>query len=156
MTTSGNYQVTITDFSGDTGTDEVLITFFENPTATQPMDLFECDIDADGSASFNLDAQIATILNGQDPNTFNVTFHLSQADAGGAVGVGALTGTANYTSTTDEIFVRVENDGLPECVATTSFFINVVALPVATMPDTYEICDDAADGDDTNLSLIHI
>ncbi|WP_237747127.1 T9SS type B sorting domain-containing protein [Dokdonia sp. MED134] len=150
VTTSGNYQVTITDFNGDTGTDEALVTFFTVPTATQPADLFECDTDADGSATFNLDTQIGDILNGQDPNEFDVTFHLSLVDASGPAGIGALAGTTVYTSTTDEIFVRIENANLAECVATTSFMINVVDLPVATMPGLYEICDDAADGDDTN------
>ncbi|WP_405250631.1 hypothetical protein [Dokdonia sp. Asnod3-C12] len=148
VTTSGEYQVTITDTAGDTGTDEVIVTFFTVPTATAPDDIFECDTDSDGFASFNLDAQILDILNGQSATEFSVSFHLSQADAD--TGAGALAGTTIYNSVSDEIFVRVENNGLPACSSTTSFNIEVVALPIATMPATYEICDDNIDGDDTN------
>jgi len=150
VTTSGNYMVVITDAMGDTGSDEVLVTFFENPLPASPMDLFECDgVDNDGFATFDLESQITTILNGQSATDFNVTFHLSQAAAD--AGTGALTGTGAYNSMTDVIFVRVENNSLTDCADTSiQFNINVETLPIAVSPTDFELCDNDIDGSDIN------
>ncbi len=150
VTTSGNYQVTITNSDGNTGIDEVLVTFFENPAPATPSDLVECDgMDNDGSAVFNLDNLRATILAGQSEATYNVTFHLSQSEA--STGINALSGTGAYNSATDIIYVRVENSGFTDCFDDTiQFTITVEVLPRAVNPPVYQVCDDDNDGDDTN------
>ena len=153
VTTSGIYQVIITDADGNTGMDEVEVTFFENPAPAQPADIRECDaLDGlinDGVSMFDLDAQIATILNGQDPLLFNITFHGSQGNAD--AGIDALTNTDAFLSSNETIFVRVENAGLSDCSDTSiQFDLIVEASPTSLSPPTFELCDNDLDGDDTN------
>ena len=152
---SGTYKVEVTDVGGDTGDDEVVITFHPQPVATKPADLAVCDTDGtnDGFFSFDLQALFAAdILNGQDPTIYNVAFYASQANADS--NTNALTNPyTNATAFTAEtIYARVLNTASPGACAggTTDFQIRVDALPTLQNPADYELCDDATDGDDTN------
>ncbi|SNS10921.1 hypothetical protein SAMN06265376_106401, partial [Dokdonia pacifica] len=151
VTQTGVYEVTLTTFDGDMGTDDILVTFFEVPMAPAMVDTLElCDgTDDDGFAIFDLDALIPTILNGLDPLDFTVTFHLSQADADDITNTG-LVGTDAYNSMDDTIFARVENNDLADCFDTVSFLIDVFDTPDAITPDDINICDNDQDGDPTN------
>ncbi|MFC4636318.1 iron-regulated protein FrpC, partial [Dokdonia ponticola] len=149
VTQSGVYEVTITTFDGDMGTDDIIVTFFEIPVPVAPPTQQICD-DAsnDGVEDFNLEILEPTILNGADPMMFSVTFHLSQADAD--TNTAAITGTNPYNSADDTIFVRVENDGLTDCFATVQFDLDVVDRPAPIDPGPFIVCDNATDGSDTN------
>jgi len=97
-------------------------------TAAAPQDFFECDSSGTGAleATFDLEQQTATILGAlQDPSTFTVTYHSDPTDA--ESGDSPLVSPLTITSTT--IYVRVEEDGLPDCYETTQFDITVYPNP---------------------------
>lgn len=119
------------------------LSWFDNPIATQPANLILCDETTNNAlqASFDFDSQNAEILNGQDPTIFNVSYHLSQADADANNGPLSQNGYIN-TSPTQTIFARVENATAPQCATTTSFTIEVTGLPVYNTVTDLELCDD--------------
>ena len=118
------------------------------PIARQADDIRLCDNGDDGIfdngivQTFNLDAQTPVILDGQDPNLFTVTYHLSAAEA--LSGANAITSTAAYTNivpTQQTIYVRVQNN-ITGCFTNhTSFDLFVDQLPVANAVTDLEICD---------------
>ena len=112
--------------------------------ATTPTDLVLCDATITGAleATFDLEQQTATILGVQDPSTFTVTYHSSPVDAG----TGNSPISSPYTSTTQTIYVRVEESGLPDCYDTTQFQIIVDPIPIPTVMTPLYGCDDDADG----------
>ena len=100
-------------------------------TAVAPENLFKCDSSGTGAleATFDLEQQTATILGAlQDPSTFTVTFHSSPTDA--ESGDSPLVSPLTTTSRT--IYVRVEEDGLPDCYETTEFELIVNPNPEVT------------------------
>ena len=100
-------------------------------TAVAPQNLSECDSSGTGAleATFDLEQQTATILGAlQDPSTFTVTYHSSPTDA--ESGDSPLVSPLTTTSRT--IYVRVEEDGLPDCYETTEFELIVNPNPEVT------------------------
>ena len=112
--------------------------------ATTPSDLALCDSSGTGSleATFDLDQQTTTILGSQDPSTFAVTYHATPADAD--TGMSPL--ASPLTTTSQTIYVRVEEAGLPDCYATTSFNLTVESLPTTVTMTPLSSCDDDTDG----------
>ncbi|MDA0860904.1 MAG: proprotein convertase P-domain-containing protein, partial [Bacteroidetes bacterium] len=110
-------------------------------TAATPVDLFDCDTSSTGAVTsiFDLEQQTATILGTQDPSTFTVTYHSTEAEA--ESGTNALGSPLTTTSTT--IYVRVEEDGFPTCYETTQFDIIVYPNP-EVLNQTTTICSASA------------
>jgi len=129
----------ITDFN---------IQVFDTPTPSQIVPNLEfCDntsvgTDTDGIIFFDLTQNEANILNGQSVSGFTVRYF---TDAGLN---NEITTPSNYqnTSTTETIYVQVENNTNAVCVAETSFTISVFALPTITAVVTLSQCDDDVDG----------
>ncbi|MDP5076689.1 MAG: PKD domain-containing protein, partial [Nonlabens sp.] len=116
---------------------------FEQPNATQPLNLVLCDESTNNAltASFNLSAQNATILNGQSNTTFAVSYHSSQTAAD--ANTGALNATAYInTAATETIYARVQNVAAPQCFTTTSFTIQVDPQAQFNAVNDLEVCDD--------------
>ncbi|WP_452602772.1 T9SS type B sorting domain-containing protein [Pontimicrobium sp. MEBiC06410] len=121
---------------------------FNSPTPSQNVPSLQfCDnasvgTDTDGVISFNLTQNEANILNGQSASNFTVHYY---TDAGLT---NEITTPSNYqnTSTTETIYVQVENNTNAVCVAETSFTIEVFALPTITAVVTLSQCDDDVDG----------
>ncbi|APY09083.1 hypothetical protein BWZ20_12560 [Winogradskyella sp. J14-2] len=90
-------------------------------------DLELCDDPSgDGVEEFDLSLQTVGILGAQAASDFNVTYHLSFADADS--GVGALPNL--YTSGNAQIFVRVESVGDSSCYnASANPVFNLVIIP---------------------------
>ncbi len=110
-------------------------------------DMVVCD-DAsnDGFSSFPIGDQSATILGGQDPGIYNVSYHTSQGDADTNTAPLGLTYT-NVVPNLETLYVRVEDPAHPECYSTTSFDLVVNALPTAIIPTPLPECeDDIIDG----------
>ena len=154
---SGKYKVKITDDLGSTKTDEVVITFYPIPTATQPTNLIFCDADNDGFNSFDLQADKNTeILNGLDSATFDVLYFLTQADADANINAITNPYTNPTTFSNQTIYARVHNKNAPTaCFATTFFTLAVTGLPTPQTPTDYTICDDATVGTDTDGFINH-
>ncbi|CAA0149342.1 T9SS type B sorting domain-containing protein [Tenacibaculum maritimum] len=155
---NGKYTLAInyTNTCGDLIKQEGTFSFevFAPATATKPLDIYYCDSDNDGLHNFDLAAlKNGDILNGQDPNTFDVLFFSTKADAENNVTANSLptpyTNPAPFSTTT--IYVRVHNKKAPNaCFALTEFELKVNGLPVPATPPLYRVCDDIANGGDTD------
>ena len=122
-----------------TGTFDLIIA--PQPVANAPNDMVVCD-DAsnDGTETFDLTTQTASILGTQNPADFTISFHNSQADADANANAIAL--TYDNVSSPETVFVRVESLNNPLCVATTTFDLVVNPSPAIVTPAAIELCDD--------------
>ncbi|MCA0154445.1 PKD domain-containing protein, partial [Winogradskyella vincentii] len=97
----------------DSGCNDVYsfnVSLSNQPVINPVADMEMCDDGLnDGTELFNLDSQTLGILGAQDPSAFDVTYHLSFADADG--GVGALASPFPNTVNPQPIYVRVETIG---------------------------------------------
>ncbi|WP_397446068.1 T9SS type B sorting domain-containing protein [Polaribacter sp. R77954] len=128
------------------------IDVFEAAAATKPTDIFFCDTDRDGFNQFNLqDLKNDEILNGLDPNIFEVMYFTDIADAnmGNNVLSTPYTNPSEFSSQT--IYARVQNKNAPNaCFAITDFILEINDLPIPVQPLPYRICDDNESGSDTD------
>ncbi|MDC0381042.1 PKD domain-containing protein, partial [Flavobacteriaceae bacterium] len=110
-------------------------------TATAPSDLSDCDTSTTGAvtSTFDLEEQTGPILGIQDPSTFTVTYHSTPEEANS----GANPLSSPLTTTTRTIYVRVEEDGLPDCYETTQFEITINPNP-EVLNQTTTICSTSA------------
>ncbi|WP_299129009.1 choice-of-anchor L domain-containing protein [uncultured Winogradskyella sp.] len=112
------------------------------PIANQPNALEACDDDDDGILEFNLAAQNATILGGQNASNYTISYHNNEEQANEN---GSPLET-DYTAYDGEIiYARVENN-TTGCYSITDFAVIVHPLPVIDIEDQV-ICLD-------NLPLI--
>ena len=127
------------------------------PTSIKPDDLELCDDFDDGNGlngivqTFNLDSQTTTILDGQNPAYYSVTYHLTATDAN--TGANPIGNTSTYENTIKDlqsIYVRVENNTTNCFNDHVSFDLIVHPLPIANFVEDLEICDDATDGSARN------
>lgn len=79
---------------------------------------------------------------------FSYYTNLSDAEAG----INSISTDYNYSSSSDTIYVRVENESTG-CYATSNFNLIVNPLPVANIPDTLRSCDDQSNDDTEILDL---
>ncbi|WP_299250129.1 gliding motility-associated C-terminal domain-containing protein [uncultured Lacinutrix sp.] len=127
-----------------TNTSFELVVLGALPDITGVNDLELCDDESrDGVEEFNLEQNTSVVLNGQDPTVFVVTYHASQADAD--AGVNALVSPYSNTSSTQTIFVRIQNNAASDCYKTTTFNIIVKDVPSTTFDagTVYEVCPNA-------------
>jgi len=126
-----------------------IINVFDQPTAEVVPPQLICDDNNDGFWDFNLDALQSFVLGTQNMAQYNITFHNSQANAD----LGVMPLVSPYTNQVayqqELIFARIENVDNLICSATSQFIINVFDQPLPSAY-TYELCDDATDGDDNN------
>ncbi|MEX0998073.1 MAG: hypothetical protein WDZ45_13565, partial [Flavobacteriaceae bacterium] len=106
-----------------------------------------CDQDNSGDELVNLQAIFTPqVLGAQNPLDFNVTYHLSQADAD--ANVGALPNPYNVTASPTTFFVRIENIAQPTCFDTAQNFDIVLDSPpnINPTPSPLILCDDDNNG----------
>lgn len=147
----GDYNVTLTVTAGvESSQEEKTITIFEQPTAYQPNNLELCDDDNDGFASFDLSSQNNSILNGQDPSAFSISYYASLTDYNNNV---EITNSEQYVNTTaftiQSIIASVKNVNNNQCEAVTTFNIQVFESPKPsdTVPNL-SFCDNTSVGTD--------
>lgn len=153
--TTGTYTVVVIAASAsgiNKKTRSVLISAI--PTATKPHDLLVCDDDNDGVYNFNLEAQRFLILNGQDPNLYQVTFYANATDYANKV---PLTTPNNYLNTVpyqrQTIYAEVSNKANSSCKSMTTFDIAVyeIATPSnSTSIPKMSMCDNTSVGSDAD------
>ena len=129
-----------------TFTEDIIIS--QNPTAFTTDDLFVCDDNNDGVSSFTFQESGNDIINGQDTAVYSISYHLSLADAENNANVINL--PYQNTNSTEEIFVRIENNNNSNCFDTTSFNLTVFDTPTANAIQTVEECDNLDDGNNAN------
>ncbi|MXN91538.1 T9SS type B sorting domain-containing protein [Flavobacterium sp. Sd200] len=120
-----------------------------NPAVANPASaVTECETDDNGSTMFDLTATSAVILGSQSTTNFSVRYYASLEDATDAVRALNTTAFIN-TSNPQTVYARVQSNSNATCYATTSFEVRVGSLPTLGNT-TFDICDDAADGNDAN------
>jgi gliding motility-associated-like protein len=98
--------------------------------------------DSDGRVLFDLTQRTTTILNGQSASQFVLSYYKDAA-------LSQLIATPNTyanTNASETIYVKVENKDNASCFASTSFPIEVLALPIITSVVDLKQCDDNIDG----------
>ena len=147
---SGYYTLNVEFNNGDCEVfdGEATVTFYEVPIANTAPNLGICDDDNDGSWQFDFTTQDATVLGVQDSSRFEIKYFQTQSDADN--NDNEIVGVYTNTDRSEEIFVRIHNEGNINCFDTTSFQIDVYDSPFATNPNDIEICDDDTDGDQQN------
>ncbi|RNC88405.1 MAG: hypothetical protein ED556_04260 [Winogradskyella sp.] len=110
------------------------------PIATAPTNFDVCDDDTnDGEESFMLSDKDNEILNGLNPNDFNVKYYLSLLNA--EQDDNQLPDNFTNIQNPQTIYVRLENRISPDCYTTTQFDIYVREQPVLLMDDIWPICE---------------
>ncbi|WP_345274238.1 choice-of-anchor L domain-containing protein [Flaviramulus aquimarinus] len=101
------------------------------PIANQPTDMESCDdVSADGFEIFDLSTQNTSVLGGQNPSAFSITYHGSNASANN----NSTPLTTNYNAENDQIiYVRIENN-VTGCYSTTQFNTIVHQYPNQVTP----------------------
>ncbi|MCT4630339.1 MAG: SMP-30/gluconolactonase/LRE family protein, partial [Winogradskyella sp.] len=103
---------------------------FNTPQIVQLNNIEFCDNEGDpidGIATVELGDLIPNIRGAQDENDTRITFHPTQDDANNNTAELPLT----YTTTSETIFVRIENTNNTECYSTGNFQLTVNDTPIA-------------------------
>lgn len=109
------------------------------PFATQPDDIFLCDIDNDQIEDFDFSIQNESILNGLSETENIISYHETFADAENKINpIGEIYTNENNSQT---IYVRLENFDAPNCYSTTSFNIEVLETPVISIEEQFVLCE---------------
>jgi gliding motility-associated-like protein len=98
--------------------------------------------DADSRVAFDLTQRASTILNGQSASQFLLSYY---RDATLSQVIATPNAYAN-TNALETIYVKMTNKDNVNCFATTSFQIEVLALPVISSVVSLKQCDDNIDG----------
>ncbi|GAA4955059.1 hypothetical protein GCM10023314_30950 [Algibacter agarivorans] len=101
------------------------------PVANQPLDMESCDdVSADGFEVFDLSTQNNSILGGQNPSAFTITYHDNDASANN----NDSPLTDNYNAANGQIiYIRIENN-VTGCYSTTQFNTIVHLYPNEVTP----------------------
>ncbi len=125
--------------------DSVTIVFGQEAMANPVPDIVTCDdISADEIEDFDLEIQTAGVLGTQSAGDFNVTYHLTLADAQGDVN--PLMSPYTNIMNPQTIYIRVEDADAEFCFATTSFNLIISGPTPTANADVYPECDDDMDG----------
>jgi gliding motility-associated-like protein len=119
------------------------ITLSQIPQANTPPILTLCD-DAtnDQVEFFNSNVQDEFILDDQNADDNNITYHLTQNDAD--FNLNPLPLVFENSSNPQSIYVRLENNTNTVCYTTTSFETIIYETPNAIVEDFYTLCDGAS------------
>lgn len=107
-----------------------------------------CDTDDDGIVSIDLHSLDDEVTNGN--TNFTVTYFPTLSDAENNT-LNQLPPFYTNTNPIEDIHVRITNNDTG-CATTSSFQIEIITAPAATMPSPFLICDNDQDG----LSMINL
>jgi gliding motility-associated-like protein len=139
--------IRIVDNSSGCAFDQSTLTIVVNsePTFEAISNLSECDNNDDGDAAnqiiqtIDLDEKITEILGtSQDPDDYNVSFHLSQAAA--SSGNAPIATPYTNTNSIETIFVRIQNKATSCVNDDAAFDVLVNSLPDFTVASTQILC----------------
>lgn len=105
------------------------------PNFIKPTDYVLCDNlddgnDKNGRTTFTLSSKNSEILDGQEPNNFNITYYESSLDAE-TKNAPHPNSYYNKTAFNEDVFVRIEDKANPLCRSITSFSLVTNANPEA-------------------------
>jgi len=128
--------------------DETTVNFtvHEQPVAYSITNEIVCDdVTNDGEHEFILSDFNTQILNGQSSQVFDIVYFDSMTNA--TTNVNPLLNNYNCTTTSETIYVRIQNSNNSDCFDITSFEIGVSYFPVANQPINMSVCDDESNDD---------
>ena len=101
------------------------------PVANQPSDLVACDDNHDGILEFDLTSQNASILGGQSPTLYSISYHNSELEAHEDI----MPLDTDYVAFDGEvIYARIENN-TTGCYSLTQFSIIINPIPFVDIGD---------------------
>ncbi|WP_299214353.1 gliding motility-associated C-terminal domain-containing protein, partial [uncultured Dokdonia sp.] len=127
----------------DLAIDDISLSFSGTPPVlATPTDLELCDDLGDMVEIFNLTSQIPTILDGENPADFNISFHTTQLDAEANASPIGTPGAYPNTTDPETIYVRVERVTDASCFSIVEFdlILNEVFSLANNLPATIDIC----------------
>ena len=133
------------------------LTVFDTPIANSIATVEVCDDlndgdDTNGQKETILTDFDATILGSQDNSLFDITYHLTQAEANS--NINALASPYyNANPFTFQIFARIENRLKTDCVDTTEFTVNVNPIPEALDANLIQCDEDGVNDGLTSFNL---
>ncbi|MFC6097732.1 choice-of-anchor L domain-containing protein, partial [Flavobacterium qiangtangense] len=141
VTETGTYTISAA-FTGSTCsvTAEIRIEFYDEIEVItgEPDDLVACD--PSGFSTFDLSTNTTLLLAGLTASEYDVSYHLSQADAEANVGDLPLTYT-NVVPNLQPIFIRILNN-VTGCIGYKTFDLIVQDLtPQFTLTDDFSLCE---------------
>jgi gliding motility-associated-like protein len=137
VTEPGTYSVDVVFAGVCSTTDSIEVEFIDNPIANPAIDISSCE--TDGTAEFDLSENNANILGAQDPDSFVITYHLTEDDA--LNNLNPL--PTNYTniSNPQTIWARIA-DNTQQCADTVAFDLVFEPIDINTNVTPLSICDD--------------
>jgi gliding motility-associated-like protein len=110
------------------------------PIANQPSDINLCETAAGTNvADFTIDSQTTTILGGQSPTIYAVSYYLTAFDADNQTN--PIDTTIPFNSGNATIFARIQTITDPTCFSTTNFKLIIILRPVVDQRVNQYVCD---------------
>ena len=146
---SGTYSVEVSFGTGCDATDSIVVVFADRPILNPVTSQLVCDDDNDGFWTLDLSSFNPTVYGTQNVADYSISYHPTQNDADNNTAALASPYTNAVAYQQEEIFIRIGNNLSVTCFSVGSFIFDVFDSPSAN-DYIYRLCDDTADGDDTN------
>ena len=139
------------DNNGCVDVTEVTVNVNTPPIVSQPTDVLICDDNQDGLSTINLNSKIPEVVS--NTNNKIITFYTDPIDS--ILGVNAITNPSNFTSSTTNIYIRVEiaTNGCYEIVAF-EFIVNTRPQFPSLISD-FNSCQLALNGETADFIFIN-
>lgn len=148
VVTPGTYSVLVDFGTNCSATDSIVVEFKEMPTANPIPDQLICDDNNDGFWDFDLLSLNNSILGNQSATDYTISYYKNLFDAENSLNPLGNIYTNQIAFQQETLFAKIE-DNIYGCFNTTDFNINVFDQPITTNY-LFNLCDDGADGDNTN------
>ncbi|MDA0317615.1 MAG: choice-of-anchor L domain-containing protein, partial [Bacteroidetes bacterium] len=148
---AGVYSVDIVFSEECSASDTILIEYKPSPVIEASSDLLKCNA---GSPSFDLTENDSLIFGSQDPDEFNLTYHISIDDAENDINP-ITSNLTNYTISSEvvPIFIRIEDAITETCFLTGSFNLILTGAPPISNTSDLILCNDLSNGDIAEFNL---
>src|SRR5699024_715937 len=132
------------------GVDSFELIVTPSGVANQPEDIMTCDV-GEGDLIYDLTQVIDEVLDGQDPDEFDISFYETENQA--ANDNGAIEDPEDYLAQNENQtnWVRIQNAEHPECFNLTSFDLLTTTVTIGEDIENLEACD-GGDGGLFNLT----
>ncbi|MES2574420.1 MAG: choice-of-anchor L domain-containing protein [Bacteroidota bacterium] len=109
------------------------------PVANNPGTIRLCETTSESNTSnFNLASQTPTILGGQSPAIYNVSYYSDLTDA--SAGTNRINTSIPFTTGNTTLFARIQTTTDPSCFNTTSFDLVVIPRPTLDEAPDQNVC----------------
>ncbi|TRX16276.1 T9SS type B sorting domain-containing protein [Flavobacterium franklandianum] len=110
------------------------------PIANVPNDITLCETTPkSNTAYFNIDLQTNSILGGQSPTIYEVSYYSNATDANS--GTNSINASAPLVSGNATIFARIQTTTNTTCFSTTEFKLIVIPRPTLDLKENQYVCD---------------